>query len=99
MFGTLLGMPAAHRPAALRGAVFRKRDVLAAGLLTTDSLRSAAWRRLYRGVYADAGLPDSFGVRVRGARLLLPVTAAFSGRTAAYIHGATELVDPGSPVE
>jgi very-short-patch-repair endonuclease len=89
----------AHRPPQLRGAVFRKRDVLNAGLLTTDALRSAAWRRLYRGVYADAELPDSFGVRVRGARLLLPPPAVFSGRTAAYLHGATELGESGDPVE
>jgi very-short-patch-repair endonuclease len=92
-------MPAAARPPALRGTVFRKRDVLAAGLLTTDALRSSAWRRLYRGVYADAALPDSFAIRIRGARLLAPVSAAFSGRTAAFLHGATELGDIRDPVE
>ena len=69
------------------------------GLLTSDALRSSAWRRLYRGVYADADLPDSFGVRVRGARLLMPPTAVFSGRTAAYVHGASDLGDRRSPVE
>ena len=79
--------------------MFRKRDVLASGLLTTDALRSSAWRRLYRGVYADADLPDSFGVRVRGAKLLMPPAAVFSGRTAAFLHGATELVDPRVAVE
>ena len=84
-------MPTARRPAELRGAVFRKRDVLAAGLLTTDALRSSAWRRLFRGVYADAALPDSSGVRIRGARLLLPPSAVFSGRTAAHLHGADDL--------
>jgi very-short-patch-repair endonuclease len=92
-------MPRARRPTALRGTVFRKRDVLASGLLTTDALRSSAWRRVYRGVYADADLPDSFGVRVRGAKLLMPPAAVFSGRTAAFLHGATELVDPRMPVE
>jgi very-short-patch-repair endonuclease len=73
--------------------------VLAAGLLTSESLRSSAWRRLYRGIYADAELPNSFGLRVRGAGLLLPPTAVFSGRTAAYLHGATSLVDLEMPVE
>ncbi len=72
-------MPRAHRPAALHGRVFRGRDVVAAGLLTPDALRSRTWRRLYRGVYADADLPDSFAVRVSGARLLVPPGAVFSG--------------------
>ena len=73
--------------------------MVGSGLLTTAELRSSAWRRLYRGVYADADLPDSFGVRVSGARLLVPPSAVFSGRTAAYLHGATELVDLRTPVE
>ena len=92
-------MPPPRRPDALRGRVFRKRDVVDAGLRTTAELRSSAWRRLYRGVYADADLPDSFGVRVSGARLLVPSSAVFSGRTAAYLHGATDLVDVRTPVE
>ncbi|WNV74869.1 hypothetical protein [Geodermatophilus sp. DSM 44513] len=92
-------MPRAHRPPALHGRVFRGRDVVAQGLLTPDALRSRAWRRLYRGVYADARLPDSFGVRVTGARLVVPPTAVFSGRTAAYLHGARDLVHAGTPVE
>ncbi len=92
-------VPRAHRPPALRGHVFRGRDVVAAGLLTPDALRSRAWRRLYRGVYADAELPDSFGVRISGACLLVPTSAVFSGRTAARLHGAPELVDVRTPVE
>jgi len=92
-------VPAPRRPVALRGRVFRKRDVVASGLLTPAELRSSAWRRLYRGVYADAELPDSFAVRVSGARLLVPPEAVFSGRTAAGLHGATDLVDARTPVE
>ena len=92
-------MPAPHRPAALRGRVFRASDVLGSGLLTRDALRSSAWRRLHRGVYADAELPDSHGLRVAGAAVLLPPSAAFSGRTAAYLHGATQLADATTPVE
>lgn len=79
--------------------MFRKRDVLERGLLTEAQLRSSAWRRLFRGVYADASLADSHGLRTAGARLLLPAGVAFSGRTAAFLHGATELAEAGDPVE
>ncbi len=92
-------MPRPHRPAPLRGRVFRARDVLAAGLLTPTALRSSAWRRLYRGVYADADLPDGHDLRVSGACLLVPPGAVFSGRTAAHLLGAPELADAGTPVE
>ena len=92
-------MPPANRPAAVRGRVFRSRDVIARGLLTQEALRGSAWRRLFRGVYADADLPDTFAVRVAGACLLLPDAAVFSGRTAAFLHGAAELIEHRSPVE
>lgn len=92
-------VPPARRPPELRGTVFRGRDVVRAGLLTSEALRSAAWQRLFRGIYADADLPLSFGLRIRGARLLAPPVAAFSGRTAAYLLGATALVDLATPVE
>lgn len=92
-------MPAPRRPDALRGRVFRSRDVLARGLLTPDALRSSAWRRIYRGVYADALLPDGPGLRIAGAALLLPEHAAFAGRTAAFLLGAEELVETGNPLE
>lgn len=92
-------MPPPHRPTTLRGHVFRGRDVVSAGLLTPDALRSRAWRRLYRGVYADSELPPTFGLRIAGAGLLIPPSAVYSGRTAAYLHGATNLVDARAPVE
>lgn len=79
--------------------VFRGSDAVSAGLLTRDALRSSAWQRLYRDVYADASLEPGFALRVRGASLLVPGAAVFSGRTAAYLHGATELVDDALPVE
>lgn len=79
--------------------MFRGADAISSGLLTRDALRSSAWQRLYRGVYADAELPLDFGLRVAGAALLIPAAAVFSGRTAAYLHGAGELVDVDSPVE
>jgi hypothetical protein len=97
--GSLMGCRHLRRPDALEGRVLRARDVVRAGLLIPDALRSSAWRRLFRGVYADARLPDDFGVRIRGAGLLMPPEAAFSGRTAAYLRGATGLVEAATPVE
>lgn len=92
-------MPAARRPESLRGRVFRKADVVTRAVLSPSELRSSAWRRLYRGVYVDARVPDSVLLRVSGAALLLPGTAVFSGRTAAYLHGAVELSDLRRPIE
>lgn len=88
-----------HRPAVLRDRVFRGRDVVADGVLTPGALRSTAWRRLYRGVYADSSLPDGVGLRIRGASLIAPPTAVFSGCTAAWLHGATDLASVHDPVE
>jgi very-short-patch-repair endonuclease len=87
------------RPAVLHGRVFRARDALASGLLTRNQLESRAWRRLFRGVYADAALPHDHGTSVAGAALLVPDGAVFAGRTAAYLMGAEALVEVGAPVE
>lgn len=92
-------MPVPRRPEVLRGRVFRSRDVVARGLLTPDALRSSAWRRLYRGVYADASLPQGHGLRVAGASLIVPADAVFARRTAAFLLGAEALVDANTPVE
>lgn len=92
-------MPTARRPDVLRGRVFRKRDVIERGVLTSSELRSSAWRRLFRGVYVDADLADSYGLRIRGAGLLIPPTAVYSGRTAAYLHGASQLTATDDPIE
>ena len=87
------------RPPALCGRVFRARDALAAGLLTRNQLESRAWRRLFRGIYADATLPDTHGTAVAGAALVVPDGAVFAGRTAAYLLGAEALVQAAAPVE
>ncbi|MGY1832553.1 DUF559 domain-containing protein [Geodermatophilus sp. SYSU D01180] len=92
-------MPRPQRPAVLRGRVFRARDAITAGLLTPSALRSSAWRRLHRGVYADAELPDGPDLHISGACTLVPPTAVFSGRTAAHLHGADVLMGVATPVE
>ena len=92
-------VPAARRPPALVGQVFRGSEAVAAGLTSRDALRSDCWRRVLRDVYCDADLPDSLDLRVRAAALLLPSVAVFSGRTALHLNGARELVDDSFPVE
>ena len=87
------------RPPSLCGRVFRGRDAVDAGLLTPKQLRSRAWRRLYRDVYADAELSPTHGLAIAGAALIASTSAVFGGRSAAYLLGAESLVDSSSPVE
>jgi very-short-patch-repair endonuclease len=79
--------------------VFRGRDVIAAGLLTRKQLTSPAWRRLFRDVYADADLPETHESAIAGAALIVPRTAVFGGRSAAYLLGAGSLAGATTPVE
>jgi very-short-patch-repair endonuclease len=50
-------------------------------------LQGASWRKLGAGTYAWAGLPDGLALKLAAVTLRLPPTAAFSGRTAAWLHG------------
>lgn len=84
-------------PDELRTGPFLGAEALAAGL-SRRQLQSACWRRLFQDVYAWVGLPDDFGLRVAAAALLLPPDAAFSHRTAAWLHGLTT-VTPGPDPE
>lgn len=60
-------------------------------------LHGASWRRLGPSTYVWAGLEQSPKVRLEAARLRLPPIAAFSGRTAAWLHGID--VEPCDPIE
>jgi hypothetical protein len=76
-----------RRPPSLRGRVFRGSHVVATGRLTQRELRSSAWRRLFRDVYACVDLPITHEVRaVAAARLLVP-GAVVSGPSAAVLWG------------
>ena len=88
-----------ERPEALKGKYFLARQVVEAGLLTRKQLRSSAWRRLFQGVYVDAEVPVTHGLRcAAAAAYLLPPDAVIAGRSAAVIHGVG-LTDEGDPVE
>jgi hypothetical protein len=57
------------------------------GLLTKSNLRTDAWRRLFRGIYADSSIPDSHQLRCAAAsRYLLAPNAAIAGRSAVALH-------------
>lgn len=92
-------MIAPLRPPQLVGQVFLGSAAVARGLLTPKQLRSSAWQRPLRGVYADADIPAGPMLQVRAARLLMPAGTAFSGPTAAWLHGAGAAMDVGDPVE
>ena len=50
-------------------------------------LGCGTWRRVLRGAYAPASLPDSTDVRVQALRLVLPAGVALSHRTALWARG------------
>jgi very-short-patch-repair endonuclease len=88
-----------ERPEALRGKYFLARQVVEAGLVTRKQLRSRAWRRLFQGVYVDAEVPVTHGLRCAAAVAhLLPSGAVIAGRSAAAVHGVG-LADEWDAVE
>ena len=55
--------------------------------MSRAQLQGTSWRNLGKGIYVWAGLPDSPALLLAAMRLRLPRAAAFSGRTAAWLHG------------
>src|SRR4030081_4068392 len=55
--------------------------------LTKDHLLGASWRRLGGGFYALRAIAHDPDVVLAAARRRLPMNAAFSGRTAGWLHG------------
>lgn len=86
----------AEVPEALTHGPFALEQAEKAGL-TRSQLRSACWKRIGRGIYMWAGIPDSPTLLLFGIRHRLPPGAAFSGPTAAWLHGLD--LRPGDPVE
>jgi hypothetical protein len=50
-------------------------------------LEGTSWRRLRHGAYIWAGLSETPVMRLEAARLRGPASMAFSGKTAAWLHG------------
>ena len=91
-------MRTAAVPAQLLTGPFRLADAAAAGL-TRRQLSSAPWRRLTRDVYAHQAVPDSAELRFAVAALVMPPGSAFSGATAAWLHGVDVRAGVDDPLE
>src|SRR5260370_8639947 len=65
--------------------------------VTRGKLRGAGYRRLGSGIYRWVGLQESAQVMLAAVARRLPAGAAFSGRTAAWLHGLD--LAPCDPIE
>ncbi len=76
---------------------FTRADALAAGI-SAKMLRGSRFRRIFRGVYVEARVPDHPLVRARAALLLHPADAFVSHVTAARVRGLPVPVHPDEHV-
>jgi len=83
-------------PAALRTRPFTCAEARALGV-TRSQLRGGAYRRLGAGIYRWVGLKESPQLMLTAVARRLPAGAAFSGRTAAWLHGID--LAPCDPIE
>jgi hypothetical protein len=83
-------------PAALGAGPFTLAEASAIGV-TRDQLRGTVYRRLGWGLYCWAGLDDSPQLKLTAIAKRLPPGSAFSGLTAAWLHGLD--VEPCDPIE
>ena len=83
-------------PAALRNNPFKLVDAQKLGV-TRGQLRGARYRRLGSGMYYWVGLKEGPQLMLTGVARRLPPGAAFSGLTAAWLHGLD--VEPCDPIE
>ncbi|MBO0686164.1 MAG: DUF559 domain-containing protein [Candidatus Dormibacteraeota bacterium] len=83
-------------PAELKKGPFTLDEARSAGL-TPRQLEGGSWRRLARGVYAWKGLPPGPALILAAISRCLPPGAAFSGRSAAWLHGLD--LPPCDPIE
>jgi very-short-patch-repair endonuclease len=83
-------------PAALKTGPFTRAEARGVGI-TRAQMRGAAYRRLGAGLYRWVGLKESPQLRLTAVAKRLPAGAAFSGNTAAWLHGLD--LEPCDPIE
>jgi len=83
-------------PIALRSAPFTAAEAHDRGV-TRSQLRGSAYRRMGAGIYRWVGLEESRQVKLAALVRRLPAGAAFSGWTAAWLHGLDPR--PRDPIE
>jgi very-short-patch-repair endonuclease len=86
----------ARVPRELRRGPFGMAEARAVGL-TWRNLQAHAWRRMSRGQYVWTGLRHDVELRLRAVAQRMPAQYAFSGATAAWIHGLD--LAPCEPIE
>lgn len=92
-------MPRApYRPKQLQFQLFRGTQAVDDAVLTPTQLRSSAWVRLGRDVYADSRLDRDHELACRAAALRLPDYVAFAGPSAAALLGVRHAADFSDPV-
>jgi hypothetical protein len=77
---------------------FRGSIAVARGRVTKTELYGKAWRRILHDVYIDTAIPPTQRLRIQAAALRYPDGGIVTGRSAAYMWGAT-LGTLGDPVE
>jgi very-short-patch-repair endonuclease len=93
----LIFMPVkTYVPIALRSAPFTAEEAHGRGV-TRAQLRGSAYRRLGAGLYRWVGLEESPQLKLAALARRLPAGAAFSGWTAAWLHGLD--ARPCDPIE
>lgn len=83
-------------PRELRGRPFTVAEARGIGL-TWDNLQTQNWRRMSRGQYSWTGLHHDVVLKLRAAVQRMACDFAFSGATAAWIHGLD--MPPCDPIE
>ena len=83
-------------PAELTRGPFTLAEARRAGL-TRRQLQGASWRRVGNSLYVRAALADNPALLLAAIHRHLPAGAAFSGQTAAWLHGLE--LPPCDPVE
>src|SRR5215813_6630476 len=73
-------------PEELTSGPFTLSEARRAGL-SRSQLRGSSWKRISASLYVWAGAEDSSQAAIIALRRRLPAGAAFSGRTAAWLHG------------